>query len=69
MEITDNIRLNDIKDVMGRTRLSRSKLYEEMGSGRLKSVKVGHRRLVTESQLIDFIDNLVEAATVPQEVL
>jgi excisionase family DNA binding protein len=55
--------LNSIKDVVARTRLSRSKVYEEMDSGRLKSVKVGRRRLVTESQLIDFIDALIEAGT------
>jgi len=53
--------LNDIKDVVRRTRLSRSKIYEELESGRLKSVKVGRRRLVTESQLIDYIDNLITA--------
>jgi excisionase family DNA binding protein len=58
-------RLLDIKDVVVKTRLSRSKLYEEMASGRLKSVKVGRRRLITESQLIDFIDNLVDAGTAP----
>jgi hypothetical protein len=34
-----------------------------MGSGRLRSVKVGRRRLVTESQLIEYIDNLVQAGT------
>jgi len=61
--------LNSIKDVVLRTRLSRSKVYEEMDSGRLKSVKVGRRRLIAESQLIDFINSLVEAATASEEVL
>jgi len=55
--------LNSIKDVVARTNLSRSKVYEEMDSGRLKSVKVGRRRLVTESQLIDYIDSLMQAGT------
>jgi excisionase family DNA binding protein len=55
------VRLNSIKDVVTRTRLSRSTVYEELGSGRLRSVKVGRRRLVTESQLIDYIASLVEA--------
>jgi excisionase family DNA binding protein len=55
--------LNSIKDVVAKTRLSRSKVYEEMDSGRLKSVKVGRRRLVTESQLIEYIDNLLRAGT------
>jgi excisionase family DNA binding protein len=61
--------LNSIKDVVARTRLSRSKVYEEMDSGRLRSVKVGRRRLGTESALVDYIESLVEAgmrAEVPQ---
>jgi excisionase family DNA binding protein len=61
-KITEIInRLNSINDIKHRTRLSRSKIYEELESGRLKSVKVGRRRLVTESQLIDYIDNLIAA--------
>jgi len=63
MDISEIARLNSIKDVVVRTRLSRSKVYEEMGSGRLQSVKVGSRRLVTESQLIVYIDNLIETGT------
>jgi excisionase family DNA binding protein len=55
--------LNSIKDVMSRTRLSRSKVYGELDSGRLKSVKVGRRRLITESQLVDYIDTLIAAAS------
>ncbi len=61
--------MNSIKDVMGRTCLSRSKIYEELDSGRLKSVKVGRRRLVAESQLIDYIDGLVAAAAPSEGVL
>ena len=57
------MRLNSIKDVVARTRLSRSTVYEEMTSGRLQSVKVGRRRLIPESALIRYIDNLVEAGT------
>jgi excisionase family DNA binding protein len=53
--------LNSIKDVVTRTRLSRSKVYEELANGRLKSVKVGRRRLVTESALIDYVEHLVAA--------
>ena len=44
--MSDAVRLNSVKDVVARTRLSRSKVYEEMDSGRLQSVKVGRRRLV-----------------------
>jgi excisionase family DNA binding protein len=61
--------LNSIKDVIGRTRLSRSKVYEELDSGRLKSVKVGRRRLIAESQLIDYIDTLVAAASASEGAL
>ncbi len=61
--ISENICLNTIKDVAARTRLSRSTIYAELANGRLKSVKVGRRRLVTESALADYIECLVEAAT------
>ncbi|OBJ26872.1 hypothetical protein A5620_05475 [Mycobacterium colombiense] len=61
--MSEPVHMNTIKEVAGRTRLSRSKIYEELESGRLKSVKVGRRRLVTESQLIDYIDSLVIVAT------
>jgi excisionase family DNA binding protein len=57
------VRLNSIKDVVARLRVSRSKVYEEIGSGRLQSVSVGRRRLVTESQLIDYIDSLIETGS------
>ncbi|MDR3660854.1 MAG: helix-turn-helix domain-containing protein [Mycobacterium sp.] len=57
----ENARLNSIKDVMTKTNLSRSTIYGEMGSGRLRSVKVGRRRLVPESALIDYINGLIEA--------
>jgi excisionase family DNA binding protein len=66
--MSGNIRLNSVMDIVVRTGLSRSTVYEEMSSGRLQSVKVGRRRLITESQLIDYIDGLVEAATQPEAV-
>lgn len=56
-----NLQLNTVKDVVARTKLSRSTVYVEMASGRLRSVKVGRRRLIPESQLIEYIDNLVVA--------
>ena len=61
--MSDAVRLNSVKDVVARTTLSRSKVYEEMASGRLQSVKVGRRRLITEFALIDYIDSLIETAT------
>jgi excisionase family DNA binding protein len=59
--MSETARLNSVRDVLARVPLSRSKLYQELASGRLKSVKVGRRRLITESQLIDYIDNLIGA--------
>jgi excisionase family DNA binding protein len=61
--MTQNICLNSIKDIVVRTGLSRSTVYEEMSSGRLRSVKVGRRRLIPESALIDYIDSLNTAGT------
>lgn len=64
-------RLIGIKDVVARTGLSRSKVYEEIASGRLRSVKVGARRLVLESAFIDYLDGLAasgERAEVPHHV-
>jgi len=57
------VRLNSIKDIVARTGLSRSTVYEEMSSGRLRSVKVGRRRLITESALVAYIEGLDAAAT------
>jgi hypothetical protein len=61
--MSETARLNSVQEVLARVPLSRSKLYQEMASGQLKSVKVGRRRLVAECQLIDYIDRLVEAGT------
>jgi excisionase family DNA binding protein len=51
-------RLNSIEDAMERLRLGRSKVYVEMDSGRLRSVKVGRRRLIPESAIVEYIENL-----------
>lgn len=57
-------RLNNIKDVAERTRLSRSTIYQQLSSGRLRSVKVGSRRLVVEEALVEFIRSLAEGSAV-----
>lgn len=57
----ETARLNSVKEAAARLRLSRSTIYMEMNSGRLKSVKVGRRRLIPESALIAFINNLAES--------
>jgi excisionase family DNA binding protein len=59
--MTENVCLNSIQDVALRTGLSRSKLYTEMAAGRLRSVKVGSRRLIPESALVDYVDSLLAA--------
>lgn len=51
-------RLNDIKTVMARLRVGRSTVFELFDSGQLRSVKIGRRRLVPESALIQFIESL-----------
>lgn len=53
-----NARLNSVEAVIERLGLGRSKVYEELSSGRLRSVKVGRRRLISESALIDYIELL-----------
>ena len=53
-----NARLNNIEAVVARLGLGRSKVYEELASGRLRSVKVGRRRLVSESALVEYIERL-----------
>ncbi|WP_036460645.1 AlpA family transcriptional regulator [Mycobacterium sp. 141] len=60
--MTQAVLLNSITDAATRTGLSRSKLYTEMAAGRLRWVKVGSRRLIPESALIDYIDALVAAS-------
>jgi excisionase family DNA binding protein len=51
-------RLHDIESVMDRLKLGRSKVFQVIASGELRSIKVGRRRLVSESALIEFITRL-----------
>ncbi|MCW2652674.1 MAG: ethanolamine utilization protein EutA [Mycobacterium sp.] len=55
-------RLHDIEGVMERLKLGRSTVFAELASGRLRSVKVGRRRLVPESAIADFIAGLEAGA-------
>jgi excisionase family DNA binding protein len=36
--------------------IARSTVYREIGAGRLRTIKVGSRRLVPSSALVDFIE-------------
>jgi excisionase family DNA binding protein len=51
-------RLHSVEDIMARLNLGRSKVYELLGSGQLRSIKVGRRRLVSDAQLVSFISRL-----------
>ncbi|SLE88992.1 DNA binding domain, excisionase family [Mycobacteroides abscessus subsp. massiliense] len=48
-------RLHPLEDVMARLQVGRTKLYELMTSGQLRSVKVGRRRVVSDAALREFI--------------
>lgn len=54
--------LLNVSDAAGALSLSRSKFYELMQSGALKTVKIGQRRLVPAESLAAYANALVEAA-------
>jgi excisionase family DNA binding protein len=51
-------RLHHVESVMARLGVGRSKIFELIASGELRSVKVGRRRLVSEAALTEFIESL-----------
>jgi excisionase family DNA binding protein len=51
-------RLHNIEAVMERLGLGRSKTFEVIADGSLRSIKVGRRRLVSEAALVEFIEKL-----------
>ncbi len=51
-------RLHPVPAVMDRLCLGRSKVFDLLNSGQLRSVKIGRRRLVPESALCEFIEGL-----------
>lgn len=53
-----NARLNTIEDVMERLCIGRATAFKLIGSRRLRSVKIGRRRLVSEAALTEFIERL-----------
>lgn len=55
-------RLFSVENVMQMLNVGRTKVYNEMDSGRLRSVKVGRRRLVTAAALDEFIAMLEAGA-------
>ena len=51
-------RFNTVEEVMERLRIGRSTAFELIGTRRLRSIKVGRRRLVSEAALVEFIEGL-----------
>jgi excisionase family DNA binding protein len=55
-------RLFSVENIMQMLGIGRTKVYQEMDSGRLRSVKVGRRRLVSAAALEEFINQLESGA-------
>jgi len=51
-------RLHPVEAVMERLCLGRSTIFGLMANGELRSVKVGRRRLIPESAIVDFVESL-----------
>ena len=51
-------RLHPVETVMERLGVGRSTVFALMSSGELRSCKVGRRRLIPESAIVEFIENL-----------
>lgn len=51
-------KLNTIEQASERLGICRANLYKLLGSGQLRSVKIGRRRLVPEQAIADFIADL-----------
>jgi excisionase family DNA binding protein len=63
----DSVRLSDIElyripDAMRLLRMSRSLIYEQIRTGRLRSVKQGRARLITAHGIHDYIALLEKEA-------
>ena len=55
-------RLQGIKSAQERLSVSRSTIFELIGSGQLRSVLIGRRRLIPEQAIRDFIAQLDQQA-------
>jgi excisionase family DNA binding protein len=58
---TGNPYLHDIPAVQQLLGLGRCTIFDLIKTGRLRSVKVGARRLVSEAAIADFVTSLEEA--------
>ncbi|MBR2589122.1 helix-turn-helix domain-containing protein [Candidatus Saccharibacteria bacterium] len=55
---SDNLKLYSIKDTVEILRVSRSKVYDLINSGKLQAQKLGTRVLIRRQVLKDFIDTM-----------
>ncbi|MGR6914397.1 helix-turn-helix domain-containing protein [[Actinomadura] parvosata] len=53
--MADDTQLYRVPDAMAKLRMSRSVIYEQLRSGRLRSVKQGRCRLIPASALAEYI--------------
>ncbi len=60
-------RLLSIDAAARRLSVGRSRLYQELASGRLRSLKVGRRRLVPESAIHEYVRGLEASARTGRE--
>ena len=51
-------RLHTVKETLSILSISRTKLYDLIGSGKIKPVKLDKRTLFPESEINRFLDNL-----------
>jgi excisionase family DNA binding protein len=58
------VRLHGIKSAQERLSVSHSTIFELIGSGQLRSVLIGRRRLIPEQAIRDFIAQLDQQAEV-----
>ena len=55
-------RLHKLPVAQARLGIGRSKIFELMASGELRSVKIGRVRLIPESAIVEFIERLEQGA-------
>jgi excisionase family DNA binding protein len=55
---SDGPRLYTLEQVAERLQISRRKLYQLIGTGQLRSIKLGSRRRISEDALTEFIAGL-----------
>jgi excisionase family DNA binding protein len=58
---TQPAQLLSIDEVMERLGVGRNTVFNLMGSGRLRSVKLGRRRMISEQAIRDFIASIDQA--------